>query len=279
MIKIIEEDLVDFEPLVMRFHGRERLSPTEAKRVAQFIISWFNQNAASDPGVWRFAKEWKAEVSQDGVVRATCDLMPPETIPLLAAAVEHAFPSLREVRLGHVIKGANSGYDWMPVEAASVAIDGKIHDVAPFIISFSPVTVLMFEEFIGTTNYTPVPDLSEYKGFMVENARGAFGASPKVPMFGVTYDDACAYCEWAHLRLPSGPELLHFFESSVRADREFQWAFPCWSSTLAERDVFVAGCGPYVTEALNSPIDQHRRLLHRKHYGWPEPACFRVVKA
>ena len=136
-----------------------------------------------------------------------------------------------------------------------------------------------FEQFMRATSYKPIPDLAEYDGFLIENVRGTFGASPKIPIFGVTYDDASAYCEWAQLRLPSEHQLAHFFEDSVRRHRKFNWAFPCWTSTSTAPDQFVARDGPYVAAASDWPIERRRLVLHRHHYGWPLPACFRVVEA
>lgn len=272
MIQIIEEDFVDWEPLVMRFHAQTELSPAEADRLAQSIASWFDQSAIDDPITWKHAKEWHAEVADGNIVEATCDLMPSQAVPLLAAAVEREFPTICELRLGYQFEGPAdpSRIEWFPIESGQVEINGEVRDVAPFTISLYPITVVQFEEFLEATGYRPVPDAKEYDGYLLEYTRGQLGSNPKTPIFSLTHDDACAYCDWSNHRLPSEEELAHFFNTALRMGKHFDWYFFCWSSTPAGIDEFVA---------VRGAEPQNRKAFHRDECGWPDPACLRVAKA
>lgn len=277
MIEIVEEDFVDWEPLIMRFVSQAPLSNGQAERLAEYIHDWIDLSAESNPDSWRFAKEWTAKVVDQGCIEVSCDLMPPEAIPALARAVEDRFPTIYEVRLGYPAAGMGSNLDWMPFESGRFEVDGRMCILGAFSISFSPVTIDQFEKFVQATGHKPVPDNSNYDNFTIENARGTVGSGAMAPMFGATHDDAVAYCEWAKLRLPTEIELSHFFRTCVVTGRTFEWAFPCWSSTLDRPDYFVARHGPYVAENLDEPIERSRLVLARHHFQWPDPPCFRVV--
>ena len=135
-------------------------------------------------------------------------------------------------------------FDWVRLPAADIEFNGAIHRVDSVAISFSPVTFGQFTEFMRETDYMPVPDTKEYDGFLVENFRGNYGPSPKTPLYGVTYDDAFAYCMWAHMRLPSEPELHHFFIPSPAQGKQSKWSGECWTSTSPREDTFVVRNGP-----------------------------------
>jgi hypothetical protein len=279
-IRIVEEDFVDWEPLVMRFHAPTPISRGEADRLTRFVLHWFESSVAADPQAWCFAKEWQAIITPGNVVEARCELMPEEAVSLLAVAVEREFSTISELRLGDRLEvPANpKEFDWMLVEAGEIEIEGELRSVSEFEISTRPVSILQFAEFLQATNYSPVPDATEFVGFTIDNARGQLGTHPSTPMIGVTYDDAFAYCNWANARLPTESQLARFFRVAVGRGMSFDWAFACWSSTSKDNDRFVAGNGPYVRAALDDPHERKRLILHRRSYGWPNPPCFRVLK-
>ncbi len=262
------------------FPWPNELTPADSESLAKFVVDWFDRSATADPTAWVHAKEWRADVTHGNVVEASCELISPAVLPLLAAAIESEFPAINEIRIGRPLEGPPDPdkLDWMRVDSGQVEIDGKLRKVVAFSISLWPVTVVQYEQFLKATGYRPVPDIMEHDGYLLENTRGQLGGSPKNPIFSLTYDDSCAYCDWAKLRLPSEEELAHFFRTFVLQQKQVEWAFPCWSSTSKGEDQFVAVHGPCVTATIDAPHEKHRLILHRHHYGWPEPACMRVVK-
>lgn len=279
-MEIVEEDLVDWEPLIIRFNSRKRLSRKESLRLATFVQNWFDKTAAENPNSWRTAKEWNASIEDGGSVVARCEFMPPEGIPLLAAAVGVQFPVIDQLRLGYPLpdQSQGRGSQWTVLPGGRLDIDGKVYSFEPFCMSFKSVSIGQFEKFLHATNYIPVPDvIREYPGFVIENTYGQLGRSSHIPAIGVTLDDAVAYCDWAQVRLPTEPELAYFFDYAVRDCRKFDWAFACWTSTSISDDIFAARNGPYVAAALDWPSERHRLELHRHHYEWPTPPSFRVV--
>jgi len=270
-IPIIYEDAVDWEPLVMRFVPAKRLTSTKAKRIAQYIQDWMDDAAESSPDLWRWAKEWQCTATNENEVIAHCEFIPPEELPRLADDLHTAFPLLQEIRLGYPLDGpaTTAEFDWFVVHAGDIKVGRKTHSLSAFAVSFTPVTLGQFEEFLRSTGYEPVPDC------LIGTFKINYGPSPKHPLFGVTHDDATAFCEWAKLRLPSDPELKHFFHVACRNKKPFKYSGECWTSTTTAEDKFVAWNGPYHEDWLGEPDRKYRKLLHRHQDDSP---CFRVVR-
>jgi hypothetical protein len=280
-IRIIYEDDVDWEPLIMRFVPAKRLIASKARRVAEYVRSWMDAAADANPDLWRMAKEWDSNLNEDGEIVAQCELIPEQELNRLAKDLSEAFPTLQEIRLGNPLphSATITEFDWFTVPSGSVRIGKKLHDVASFSISFTPVTVGQFQEFLEATGYTPMPDLiEETPGYLIDHFQLNFGSSPKQVLFGVTYDDAAAFCEWANNRLPTDPELKHFFQTACLQGRKFRYSGECWTSTSSRNGQFVAWDGPYRKETLDAPDRQFRKLLPRNQYEFLEAPCFRVVK-
>ncbi len=55
-MQILEEDVVDWEPLVMRFLPRTKFTRKEARSLAKFVVEWLRQRESEDPQAWRFAE-------------------------------------------------------------------------------------------------------------------------------------------------------------------------------------------------------------------------------
>src|SRR5690606_4668742 len=158
-------------------------------------------------------------------------------------------------------------------------IGKRIHQVPSFMISFTPVTVGQFQEFLSATGYVPIPDrLEETPGYLIDHFQLNFGPSPKHVLFGVTYDDAAAFCEWANYRLPSDPELKQFFHTACLRGKRFNDSGECWTSTSTTSGKFVTWNGPYRKESLDDPDRNYRKPLPRHQYEFLEAPCFRVVK-
>lgn len=172
-----------------------------------------------------------------------------------------------------------ASFDWFRVEAGHVSIGKRTFSVDTFEISFSPVTVEQFEEFLGATGHERMPDLFEgLPNHLIECYKANYAPRAKDPLFPVTHDDAVAFCDWAKLRLPSEAELKHFFQSACRKQRRFDHQGECWTSTTTGKDRYVTWDGPYEEGVIDNLDHMYRRLVHRHLQGSLEVPCFRVVK-
>jgi hypothetical protein len=271
---------VDWEPLVMRFVPSQKLRPSEAQHIARFIRIWLNAAADTQPAVWSMAKEWDCKVSRGNIV-ARCEFFPPRELSRLAQELGRQFPVLQELRLGYPLNGSRtaSKFDWFLVDAGNIRVGNQDFVVKTFQISLSPVTAGQFEEFLAATGYEPVPDrIERIPNFLIDHFKLNFGPSPKHPLFGVTHDDAVAFCNWAKLRLPSEAELKSFFHCACLKHQRFRFTGECWTSTGTAKDKFVAWNGPYQETGIKEPEVTYRKELHRHQYQPLEAPCFRVVR-
>jgi hypothetical protein len=275
-MKIFEGDLVTWEPLVIRLSSKLALPQKQAEEVAHFVRDWFDRQARESPEEWKFAKEWTAEPTDDGRVLCSCDLMPETAVNKLAEAVRHAFPDLSEMHIGEMLQRAEIADDfgWHACCGGKVLLDGRDVIVEPFAISLCHIRISQFEAFINATGYAPVPDQLEFENFTIEQAL-SYGPKEKTPMFGVTHDDAQAYCEWAGFRLPTAYELAHFFMTAQAIGKRCDWCGLCWTSTASGLDHWLACDGPYNDTQEWSTC---HRVLHRHHYLHAEFPGFRVIR-
>jgi len=246
-MKVIREDSVDWEPLHMRFLLKGTPTSDRCEAVASFVVEWMRQRERDRPESWRFC-EFSATVNPSGTIEAVCELMPSDDVQPLADAVADKFPFVAELRLGEPETGSASiaRIDWFDVPADRVVIDGESCAVNKFTISYTAVTVGQFCEFLDATGHVPVPDTIEYAGYTIEHFKMNYGQSPKIPLFGLTYDDAVAFCDWIGCRLPTDPELRLFYETAtIKQNRKFEWDGENWTSTPAGDDMFYVRSGPY----------------------------------
>ena len=276
-MRVVAEDFVEWEPLVIRFIPKARFD--NPSLVVACLESWCQENAAntkSDCDI-RF---WKVTLESDGMIEAIVEHLTPKSVARLARSIAKSCSELDHIKIGEPLEGFPAGlnFDWVRLPATEIELNGAIHRVDPVAISFSPVTFGQFTEFMKETDYVPVPDTKEYDGYLVEYFRVNYGPSPKTPLFGVTYDDAIAFCTWAHLRLPSEPELHHFFHSLASQGKQSKWSGECWTATSTKADTFVVRNGPY-PGSLGMPPERFRKELHRHHYMHLEAPCFRVARS
>lgn len=280
-MKVIYEESVDWEPLHMRFRIRGTPTSDRCESLATFVLNWMRQRERDNPEKWRFS-EYSTKIQSSGTVEAFCELMPSDEVQLLADAVAAEFPFVSELRLGEPEVGTGSAsvakIDWVKIPADRVVIDGVAYDVVEFTISFTPVTVGQFCEFLDATGHTPIPDTIEYPGYAISHFKLNFGQSSKIPLFGLTFDDAMAFCEWAGFRLPTDPELRLFYETTtIKSPKTFDWDGLNWTSTPAGPDKFFVRQGPY-RERPPDDEDPSHRPLNRHHYQFLEAPTFRVVQ-
>lgn len=277
MTPIVEEDLVDWEPLRIRFVPKSSFDDPDS--LAAEIEDWLKTNAVN-PRSDCDIRYWEISRRDSSLVEAVCEHLTKKALRRFARHISKRCPDLERIIVGEHIDGYPRGlsFDWVLLPKDIVTINGLQCPVDPVAISFTPVTLGQFTEFMNQTGYTPVPDKIEYEGYLVSNFQLNHGTSPKLPLFGVTYDDALAYCEWARLRLPSEPELHHFFISCVKQHRRFNWSGECWTTTSTSPDVFIVRNGPYHVSSSNQPLERYRKELHRHHYQCLEAPCFRVAR-
>lgn len=278
-MNVIYEDTVDWEPLHLRFRLKETPTSERCESLAGFVLEWMRQRERDDPEKWRFC-EYSTNIKSSGTVEAFCELMPSDDVQLLANAVAEQFPFVAELRLGEPESGSESlkKLDWLKIPGDRVVIDGVAHDVADFTISFTAVTVGQFCEFLDATGHTPIPDTIEFPGYTISHFKMNYGQSPKIPLFGLTYDDATAFCDWAGFRLPTDPELRLFYETTtIKSPKTFNWDGKNWTSTPAGPDQFYVRQGPFGKRPPEEK-DPSRMPLKRHHYEHLEAPTFRVVQ-
>ena len=280
-MKIVYGDVVDFEPLKLRFTIDLNGPDADSGAVADFVLAWMGKQRQSNQDEWNHCKCMSAEVALSGVVEASCEHFPADDIEQLAQAVAERFPLVVELRVGDNESGSAllGEIDWLSIPAGRVVIDGVETDVDSFEINFTQITAGQFVGFLDATSYTPVPDLlNAAPGSTIRDFQFTFGKSPKIPLRGVTHDDAIAFADWAGYRLPTDEELRLFFDTAmVRMKKEINWSGYTWTSTPAGQDQFVVRDGPY--QSLPNPEhDPHRISLHRHHYQLLEAPGIRVVR-
>ena len=279
-MKVVHEDSVDWEPLHIRFRLNGTPSQDRCDSLATFVVDWMREREIESPEKWRFC-EYSAKVLPSGNVDAFCELMPSDEVAQLADAVAANFDFVAEMRLGEPESGSQTlkKIDWFDVPGCQVAIDGTDFDVDSFAISFTAVTVGQFCEFLDDTGWQPIPDkIEDYPGYTISHFKLNYGQSPKIPLFGLTYDDAVAFCDWSGYRLPADPELRLFYEAvAAQTRKKFKWDGENWTSTPAGDDKFYIRQGPFAGRPAGDK-DQYRKALHRHHYEHMEAPSFRIVK-
>lgn len=279
-MKVVHEDIVDWEPLQMRFRLKGTPTPDRCNSLASFIVDWMRQRETEEPEKWRFC-EYAAKVLPSGTVEAFCELMPADEVEQLARAVGDSFDFVAELRLGEPEPGSQTTkrIDWFDVPGRRVEIDGDAVDVDDFAISFTAITVGQYCEFLDVSGWKPIPDrMEDSPGYTINHFKMNYGQSPKIPLFGITYDDATAFCGWSGYRLPTDAELRLFYETvAAQTRRKFKWDGENWTSTPGGDDRFYVRQGPFAGRPADDP-DQFRKPLHRHHYEHLEAPSFRIVK-
>jgi hypothetical protein len=274
-MKIFEEDLVDWEPLLMRFDSSTSIAADRQAALCAFLEDWFQTNAAakrSDCDI-RF---WNVDGDQ---LSASCEHLTRAAFRRLTKAIDRRFPEIDIVRIGIAFDGVPSGLDfkWIAFWEQAVEMDGVSHQVDPFAISTFQVSMGQFTEFMSDSGYVPDCDKAEYSGYLESHMKLNWGKSPKTPVFGVTFNDARAFCDWANVRLPSETELHHFFVRQARAGKQPECSGDCWTTTQTSSGNYVLRNGPY-PPTLDLAIDHFRSNHPADHYDYPFPV-FRVAKS
>ena len=286
---IVEEDLVDWEPLLMRFIFKEPVAAGRREALVAFIDDWFGGKAnqwlaAREAGAppERLVQYGGARIEGDVAVEAAADLIPIEWLQELTDAVERTFADVDHLRLGTSVTGpaTRSDFEWVRIPRGEVMLHGNAIAIGDVDISLHHVSLGQFEEFMRETGYRPVQDRLQGEDSLIESVHSHAGASPKVPVVGVTYGDAVAYCDWASLRLPSEAELYAFFLSKARKGYRFEWGGQCWTTDVGPDGTVIACEGPYSASLRKTPqqLENHRDYFAHDHYDYPLIG-FRVAKS
>jgi formylglycine-generating enzyme required for sulfatase activity len=167
--------------------------------------------------------------------------------------------------------------------------------VAGFSLAATPVTVAQFASFVAATGhvttaesdsnalvFTPPPgpvDLADplqwwslVDGASWRNPDGRRSAVAEHPVVQVSFDDALAYCDWAHVRLPSETEweaaAIHALVGNV-----WQGAFPWDARGLATTSpVGAFGAAGGFSDQLGNVWEWTSTAWTRDH----QPACCSV---
>jgi hypothetical protein len=274
-MKIIEEDLVDWEPLVMRFDSSRSIAADRKADLCAFLEDWFRTNATakrSDCDI----RSWNVDVNG---LSASCEHLTRVALRRLTKAIDRRFPEIDVVRLGVALGGLPSGIDfnWVALAEQSIDMDGVSHRIHPLAISKFHVSLGQFTEFMSESGYVPDCDKVEYSGYLESHMTLNWGKNPKTPVFGVTFNDAQAFCNWANVRLPSEIELHLFFAQEVTSGGQSDWGGDCWTTTQTPSGNYILRNGPY-SAPLDVVPDRCRSDFPADHYDYPFPV-FRVARS
>jgi len=135
---------------------------------------------------------------------------PVTTIPRI---IEKEDVEMVLIPAGEFEMGSNDGrFDEKPVH--TVYIDA-------FYIDTHEVTVGQYKQFIKETDYRPLPDWVSI-----------YSPTDKHPVFGVSWHDAMAYCQWAGKRLPTEAEWEYAARGGLER-KKYPWGDKEPDETLA----------------------------------------------
>src|SRR5487761_1219135 len=285
-MRVVEEDLVDWDPLVMRFIFKSPVGIGRREALAAFIDEWFAtktrawltaSEAGGPPQI--FVEYFGSTTSGYNAVEASANRLLLDWVQNLTEAVERSFLDVDHLRLGVSIAGptVRSGFEWVHVPQGEVALRGTLIPIGDVDIALHKVSVGQFREFMDEPSYRPARARAKGDGSLMGYMRINYG-SPKVPVHGVSYGDALAYCKWTGLRLPSEAEIYALFLAKARDSYQFMWGGLCWTADTEQDGTIVTCEGPYYAAWQRTPTRENRRECHlRDHYGDPL-ICFHVAK-
>jgi len=210
-MNLIELDIVDWEPCVLRF-----IFPPDAFPVSQvrgFVETWLKERPAQTTcGCTHRYADFVSDVVE-GTETLRAEWLCKVCAQVLADAVQREFPNLRKVELGLRGDGRSTkGREFIHIPAKEVEFeDRKRVAVASFSIASRPVTLGEFEDFVHTTGYLT---LAEKRGSSdtFRHHCGLSGLSAMarkgVPVQFIALADAQAFCKHVGFRLPTEAEWL-----------------------------------------------------------------------
>lgn len=107
-MKIHEEDLVDWEPLVMRFIAATEVPADRRLALGVFLEDWFRKNADAKRADCDI-RAWNVDAQE---LTASCEHLTRSALRRLTKALERRFPEIDHVRIGITFDGVPSGLDF-----------------------------------------------------------------------------------------------------------------------------------------------------------------------
>jgi len=239
-MKITYLDMIDWEPLKMKFIPKRRSQP-DTNAASAFIQSYFKECAEEDLDPDCPIREWDVRVGPSGSIIALCEFISEDRIHDLANSLVARFPQYVKVELGERAKGLpqSKSIIWVNFDETTEASDGSTVSIGPFAISRFHITIEQYVDFLGDTKYVPfmyrhgkVRDIiTSFMGCQI--AEGG-KSQMRWPVTHITLEDAESYCRWLGVRLPTAAELTVFCKWVVNEKVQMQFTSDCWTSTQTD---------------------------------------------
>lgn len=276
-MKIRYLDIVDWEPLKMRFVATRRTMPAVPKAI-EFIRNSFHRLSTQSPEPEFPLNYWEVKKGRGNDIIVLCEFISERGVMELAESVAGRFPEYAKVELGEKGRGlpASDDLQWLQLERSEVKIDGKRIEVAPFMITKYHITIGQYFAFMDKTGYVPYVD--RHTRFIFRQSQIASGGrrAYQWPITHITLMDAQEYCKWIDGRLPSEAELTRYFEWLIDRRMKMEFMNECWTSTKKSDGRFVAIEVPWIAKS------KVERLGARNAYqpeNWDMPfISFRVCR-
>jgi hypothetical protein len=275
-VKIEKSDVVDWEPLSLRFVPETPGNRVIADAVMTAINAWFQDTQQNPPkDVW--LKYWETQAAEDGTVAAKCEFVSESAVLRLAKDIASRFPQYHRVILGSEMPGVQRGHEitWVEVPLTQTPIDGKPLNLGPLQISRYHVTIEQYFNFLDATAYVPECERTGACKFRSSQIASGGKKSGQWPVTHVAMEDATAFADWIGGRLPSEAELYAFFEYQYAKNWKIEFGNECWTSTPDASGKAVVLRSPF-SNRPPPPIQQLRRSFAQNHWDFPF-ISFRVV--
>lgn len=274
-METIISDIVDWEPLIMKFVAEEDTSIKYLNNVKKLLEEWFALYAENPTGDIQ-PKYWDVRFIKGSIIIAKCEFITENGVKILSEVITNKYPKIKILILGEgsISLPKSDEIIWQRLEKSEIIDSDKTVSVGPCYISVNHVSIGQYFEFL---------DKTKYKTYVDKNAnfifRGSQIASPgkkahQWPVSYIAYEDALAFCEWAGCRLPSEVELYRFFQVYFSGNKSFEFTTANWTSTKYNEDEVVLINTPWKKDDI-LPIQEMLFHLSPNHYDSPFPS-FRV---